>query len=130
MLSVSSSGKVTVNDASVPVTLQLPQAVNQTWTDTDDFHLPACNLYSGSGVELADGSRLALLTNVRWKRCAANASVQGPCFAVVAIVTQDGGRMWQYRATVSEADDEAFVTKLEDGRLLSIMRHNFGAKQP
>jgi hypothetical protein len=131
MLDVQSNGSVAVRaggGASVRVTLELPHAVNQTWIDSDDHSLPNCNLYSGAGVALPDGSRLALLTNVRWKGCSPTSA--NPCWAVVAIVSVDGGVTWTYRATVSDADDEAFVLMLEDGRLMAIMRHNFGATQP
>lgn len=130
MLDVEPNGNVAVRSggASVRVTLELPRAVNQTWQDSDDFNLPNCNLYSGSGVALPDGSRLALLTNVRWKGCIPTSAE--PCWSVIAIVSRDGGASWQFRATVSDADDEAFVFMLEDGRLMAIMRHNFGAAQP
>jgi hypothetical protein len=130
ILDVEPNGDVAVRSggASVRVTLELPRAVNQTWHDSDDFNLPNCNLYSGSGVALPDGSRLALLTNVRWKGCIPTSAE--PCWSVIAIVSNDGGTSWQFRATVSDADDEAFVFMLEDGRLMAIMRHNFGASQP
>ena len=84
-------------------------------------------------MELPDGSRVALLTNVRWKSCADAGSLTNAtnfCWAVVAIVSHDGGMHWQYRATVSDADDEAFLLLLEDGRLMAFMRQNFGAVQP
>ena len=44
--------------------------------------------------------------------------------------SQDGGRAWEYLATISEADDEASLMQLSDGRLLAVMRHNFGPDQP
>ena len=130
MLDVQPTGELTLRPggANVRVTLDLPRAVNQTWADSDDHSLPNCNLYSGAGVALPDGTRLGLLTNVRWKGCVTNST--NFCWSVVAIVSADGGHTWNYRATVSEADDEAFVLRLEDGRLMAIMRHNFGAVQP
>jgi hypothetical protein len=134
MLDVSSGGQVVVRSGSagVRVTLELPRAVNQTWHDSDDHTLPNCNLYSGSGVALPDGSRVGLLTNVRWQSCASAPvnDTAAPCWAVVAIRSTNGGVTWKYLATVSEADDEAFLLLLEDGRLMAIMRHNFGAVQP
>ena len=131
LLDVSPGGAVTVKAATKAVRLlELPEAVNQTWHDSTDHTLPNCNLYSGSSVALTDHARLALLTNVRWKSCASAANASSYCWAVVAIASTDGGNAWQYRATVSEADDEAFLLKLGDGRLMAIMRHNFGLIQP
>jgi hypothetical protein len=114
LLSISESGGVRVAQASMAVRLRLPQAVNQTWHDSDDHRLPNCNLYSGSGVELPGGGRLALLTNVRWRSCgsqAGNTTASNVCWSVVAIASSDGGLTWQYRATISDADDEAYVLR-------------------
>ena len=49
MLNVSAIGAVAVGagGAVQPVTLELlPEAINQTWHDSDDHTLPNCNLYS------------------------------------------------------------------------------------
>ena len=71
-------------------------------------------------LRTADGKLLTLLTNVLYGP-ESNAS-DWPS-AVLAFESGDG-YTWDFRSTVSAANDEAAWVRLADGRILCVMRHD------
>eukprot|EP01048_Picozoa_sp_COSAG05_P002454 COSAG05_NODE_101_length_19100_cov_24.260144_7_plen_420_part_00 len=121
------SGGVRVRQPSVAVTVvNLPGAVQFV---PHDHSLPYSNVYTGAGVPLSDGSRLALLYVV-WRNCT-RAPPQNLCTATLTMVSKSPFVRWQFRGTVKDkVGDEGELLKLEDNRILAIMRHDDASGLP
>ena len=84
-------------------------------------HSPVANFNPSGVLRTADGTLLTLLTNVLYGP-ESNAS-DWPS-AVLAFESGDHGFTWDFRSTVSAANDEAAWVRLADGRILCVMRHD------
>ena len=130
-LSVSADGRVRVHGPPVNVTvLGLPRVVNRItekntiWNSTTvpaaQDRLAQATLAVGPGVW--DGSTVLALLQVTYSDCVG--SKTDPCSYVLCIESRSGGRTWRPRSVVTDAGNEAALARLDDGRLLAVLRHD------
>ena len=133
-LLISSHGAVSVMERVAPVVVHgLPHPVlDLNYTSCLDCGQPvdpprmkrrlaAANANHGEPIHLPNGDLLTLLISVTYE----GVCLQKSCSHVVAIVSHTCGRSWEYLSTVTADGNEAAATRLLDGRLFAVWRHDF-----